>query len=251
MDVIDKLNKEFTNQDFSKEELISEELKTYKNIALNYALIENAVAVLSDLNTNISYVYYGGFSKELGIKALNNYDKVNSIWEEEILNLIHPDDLSEKYFQELRFFHYINKIPKNKRSNYYLTNKLRMRNVLNNYIEVLHRMFYIPTPSTNSVWLALCLYNPVAINIPNRCMVVNSINGKVAELEKKNDSKILTNREKEILNMIDKGIMSKNIAESLSISINTVSRHRQDILKKLQVKNSIEACRVAKDLKLI
>ena len=37
----------------------------------------------------------------------------------------------------------------------------------------------------------------------------------------------------------------------LSISINTINRHRQEILGKLQVKNSIEACRIAKDLKLI
>ena len=50
---------------------------------------------------------------------------------------------------------------------------------------------------------------------------------------------------------IDKGLMSKEISGRLSISINTVSRHRQEILGKLQVKNSIEACRIAKDLKLI
>ena len=37
----------------------------------------------------------------------------------------------------------------------------------------------------------------------------------------------------------------------LSISIHTVSRHRQEILTRLQVKNSIEACRLAKEMKLI
>jgi len=37
----------------------------------------------------------------------------------------------------------------------------------------------------------------------------------------------------------------------LSISVNTVSRHRQEILGKLQVKNSIEACRIAKELQLL
>jgi len=44
---------------------------------------------------------------------------------------------------------------------------------------------------------------------------------------------------------------AKSPTGTLSISTNTVSRHRQEILGKLQVKNSIEACRVAKDLKLI
>ena len=82
-------------------------------------------------------------------------------------------------------------------------------------------------------------------------MVVNSANGQVIELDMRNNEKILSAREKQVLNLIDKGLISKEIAAALSISINTVSRHRQEILSKLQVKNSIEACRIAKDLKLL
>ena len=62
---------------------------------------------------------------------------------------------------------------------------------------------------------------------------------------------MLSPREKQILELVDKGLTSKDIARVLSISINTVSRHRQEILSKLQVKNSIEACRIAKGLKII
>ena len=101
------------------------------------------------------------------------------------------------------------------------------------------------------MWLALCLYNPLVIDVSNNSMVVNSVTGEMQELETKNDSNILSDREKQVLRLIDKGLMSKHIAERLSISINTVSRHRQEILSKLQVKNSIEACRVARDLGLI
>ena len=71
------------------------------------------------------------------------------------------------------------------------------------------------------------------------------------ELDKENNTKILSARETQVLKLIDKGLTSKDIAETLSISRNTVSRHRQEILGKLQVRNSIEACRIAKDLKLI
>ena len=73
----------------------------------------------------------------------------------------------------------------------------------------------------------------------------------MTEIGKQDSTRILSVREKQVLNLIDKGMASKKIAETLSISINTVSRHRQEILGKLQVKNSIEACRVAKGLKLI
>ena len=71
------------------------------------------------------------------------------------------------------------------------------------------------------------------------------------ELEKQNCNDLLSDREKEILQLINKGKMSKDIAQTLSISINTVNRHRQNILEKLQVNNSIEACRIAKELHLL
>lgn len=250
MNVIDKLNKELSNQDFTEESLYGEELNKYRHIACNYANIENAIAVLSDMHANISYIYHGGFSKVLGMKTTENKE-VHSIWEEEILKQIHPDDLSEKYLEELRFFHFIKHQPKNKRGDYYLISKLRMKDASGSYIPVLHRLFYISVPSRNSLWLALCLYNPLAIDTSHKSIVVNSANGQVIELGEQNDSKVLSDREKQVLRLIDKGMSSKDIAKLLSISINTVSRHRQEILHKLQVKNSIEACRIAKDLRLI
>lgn len=71
------------------------------------------------------------------------------------------------------------------------------------------------------------------------------------ELGGQEDAQILSDREKQILRLIDKGLMSKEIASQLSISVHTVSRHRQEILGKLQVKSSIEACRVAKELGIL
>jgi DNA-binding NarL/FixJ family response regulator len=61
----------------------------------------------------------------------------------------------------------------------------------------------------------------------------------------------LTSREKEILLLISKGEISKVIADQLNISINTVNRHRQNILEKLNVNNSIEAVRTADALNLL
>ncbi len=251
MDTIDILNKEFFTQDFTEEQPYAEMLDRYKDIARNYAQMENTIAVLSDMRTNMSYIYYGKFSQTLGLDRYGNEDKVSSIWEKEIFKLIHPDDLTGKHLQELCFFHFIKRQPKKKRNDYYLTSKLRMRSGMNNYIPVLHRMFYVSIPSNGTLWLALCLYSPLSFDIPAKSLIINSVNGQITELDKQNTTKILSIREKQVLRLIDKGLTSKEIAETLSISINTVSRHRQEILNKLQVKNSIEACRVAKDLKLI
>lgn len=254
MDIIKKLTSEFSRQEFaqSKKAVYAEELDRYKRIARGYAEIENAIVVLSDMHASTSYMYYGSFSDILGLKHSDTEeDQIGSIWEEKILQLINPDDLYNKYLQELRFFHFMKHQPKGRRHHYYLANKLRMKDSAGNYHAVLHRLFYVPEPNGNSLWLALCLYTPLTVDLPNGSVVVNSVTGETEELEVKNDLKILSDRERQVLRLIDKGLMSKNIAERLSISINTVSRHRQEILSKLQVKNSIEACRIAKDLGLI
>lgn len=251
MDTKDILNKEFFAQDFSEGQPYAKMLNKYKEIACSYAQMENAIAVLSDWHKNESYIYYGGFLQMLGIDKNMKDSKVASIWEEEIFKIIHPDDLTGKHLQELCFYHFVKRQPKKKRTNYYLMSKLRMKNKIGSYISVLHRIFYVSIPTNDTLWLALCLYSPLAFDIPAKCVIINSIDGHVTELEEHNNGKILSVREKQVLKLINKGLMSKEIAEMLSISIHTVNRHRQEILGKLKVKNSIEACQIAKDLKLI
>ena len=53
----------------------------------------------------------------------------------------------------------------------------------------------------------------------------------------------ITKREKEILYLIGAGFSTKQIASQLFISINTVQTHRSNLLRKLQVKNSMELIR--------
>lgn len=251
MKTINKLNKEFFSQDFSEEEPYAEWLDRYKSIARNYARMENTIAVLSDMRENARYVYYGKFSQTLGMNKNRKEGKFPSIWEEEIFRLIHPDDLSGKHLQELQFFQFIKHQPKTERTDYYLASKLRMKNGTGDYVPVLHRMFYIPGIGDDTSRLALCLYGPLPFDIPSQCLIINSVNGHIAELGKHDNAPILSVRERQILNLIDKGLTSKGIAQTLSISIYTVNRHRQEILSKLQVKNSIAACRIAKELELI
>ena len=50
----------------------------------------------------------------------------------------------------------------------------------------------------------------------------------------------LSNREIEIIDMIKKGLSSREIAEEAYISVKTVEVHRYNILKKLNLKNSAE-----------
>lgn len=252
MEIIHQLNNELLKPASDGMPVCPDELNYFKDIARSYACTEQAIAVLSDMHTDTSYIYYGKFAETLGLKEDSKVERIYSIWEEKILQLIHPDDLNSKYLQELRFFHFVRQQPKDKQSSFFLMNKLRMKSPAGNYIRVLHRLFYIAmSPSGNNLWLALCLYNPLLFDISAKGIVANAVSGQTIELKDDNDLNILSRRERQVLQLISLGRTSKDIAEELYISINTVNRHRQEILNKLQVRNSIEACKIAKELKII
>lgn len=61
----------------------------------------------------------------------------------------------------------------------------------------------------------------------------------------------LTAREIEVLNYISLGTPNKEISEQLFISLETVKSHVKNIYKKLEVKNRVEAVRLASDKRLL
>ena len=62
MDIVNKLKKELLKQAFTEEQKQTERLNECKHIASIYAQTENAIAVLSDMKANISYIYYDTLS---------------------------------------------------------------------------------------------------------------------------------------------------------------------------------------------
>lgn len=245
----DILNKELLAGDSSwQQSPLVPLLEQYRALADSYARLENVIAVLSDMRTNESYIYYGDFSRTLALDTSTGH--LPSIWEDTIFSLVHPDDLNDKLLQELCFYNFAKRQPKELRKDFFLMSKLRMRASTGKYIPVLHRMFYIYAPADSRPWLALCLYGVLTHELPARCIAVNSTTGDIVELDKR-EEKILSAREKQVLALINQGLTSKEIAAALFISVNTVSRHRQEILAKLRVKNSVEACQVASRLGFI
>jgi DNA-binding NarL/FixJ family response regulator len=51
----------------------------------------------------------------------------------------------------------------------------------------------------------------------------------------------LTEKEKEILSFLNKGLLNKEIASVKSISLDTVKKHNKNIFRKMNVRNRIEA----------
>jgi len=251
MELQHKLDREFFNQLKESQSPAYSSIEKYMRMAEYYAEFENVLAVLSDIRNQKSYIVHGDFSRTLDIDIEKCNGRIASIWEDEIFKAIHPDDLKMKMLQELLFFHYVNRLPKNNRFNHHMLQRLRMRTRTGRYTEALHRLYYIPTPNGKAIELALCLYGamPSALNITST--VVDTLTGRCCVLDKSEGDRILSRQEIAVLSMIDRGYGSKEIAETLNISIHTVSRHRQNIIVKLQVRNSTEACRTAHNLEII
>ncbi len=62
---------------------------------------------------------------------------------------------------------------------------------------------------------------------------------------RRNSLELLSGREDHVLRLISRGLTSKQIALELGLSVATVSAHRRNIKKKLQMKTSLEVARYA------
>jgi DNA-binding CsgD family transcriptional regulator len=99
--------------------------------------------------------------------------------------------------------------------------------------------------SEKVIWLVLIddlLPDKISFEGVNR-RLIHIKTGKIClfknELEP-NKKTILSTREVEVLGLVSKGFASKEIADKLFLSVNTVNNHRQNILEKV---SAIFACR--------
>ena len=242
--VHDELSTKLLCQDFATGQNPEEVLQRYRDSVKDYVSVDNSVAVLSDLQADKSYIYAGGFGEFFGFPSNNMV--IESAFEELIFNKIHPDDLTERHVLEIRYFKFQKSIPPEERTRYSTVCKIRAVNHAGNYVYITHRTLYIKSLNDGNVWLALCLYSPCTDQYAQSGIdgkIMDGTTGEALPVEryKNYDELLLSKRETAVLSLIAQGIPSKQIALKLNISLNTVHRHRQNILSKLQVANSAEA----------
>ncbi|WP_293954991.1 MULTISPECIES: helix-turn-helix domain-containing protein [unclassified Sphingobacterium] len=222
-------------------------LKHYKSYAKTFADIHNGIAVLSDLTANWSYTYIGKLADRLYLPENDKKIEINSIWEDFLLERVYPDDLAVKHALELQFLNLVKEIDTAERCNYQANSILRVEGREGQTMQLSHQIFYLDTPGPQFPQLALCCYTvlpEIETSTNLRNYILNQVTGVVYHQEGYGAKTSISTREKEILSCIKKGMISKRIAEKLGLSINTVNRHRQNILQKLRVRNSYEAVSV-------
>ncbi|WP_029286337.1 response regulator transcription factor [Pedobacter sp. R20-19] len=248
----DLLDIKLFSQSFEKIQNPVQKLDNAKRIAQMYSQFENCIAVLSDMKARNSFLYYGALASQLGLAAQDQ--EIKSIWEDQLLSKVHPEDLQKKYRLEFQFFQHLHNTDTEERMDYEVITKLRIKNKEGKYVLIRHRLLYISSSDDGSIWLALCLYHMIydhpEFEIPQG-IIINNKSGKIIEQNEAQFKVLLSPREKEILQLIKHGQRSKEIADKLALSINTINRHRQNIFQKLNVSNAMEACRMAETMGLV
>lgn len=248
-----ELTEALLNQDFNTAHNSAEVLSAFRKSVQDFVLLDNSMAVLSDFRENKSYIYSGQFGAFFGISQ--NEMVIDSAFEEVIFKNIHPADLKERDLLELRYFNFQKQHTPQDRKRYSTMCKLRAVNPEGNYVAIAHRTLYPHAYEDGSIWLALCIYAPATGQSSNGidAKIIDAVTGcEVAtEVLTAYDKLLLSPRETEVLTLISLGYQSKQIAQNLNISLNTVNRHRQNIISKLKVTNSANAVATATALRLL
>lgn len=257
MDVLRKeINDIYENQSLGDEYLDVAMLEDCRHKMETVVGLDNACCVITDASADICYIFGGRFARCIGLCDSDLYSiQMDSSDEDVIYNRIHPEDLVDKRMLEYEFFKFVDKLPDEEKLRHKATCHFRIKNRNGAYIYVDNSVQIMHLSPMGKIWLILCTYDLSPIQEPLSGIsshIINNTTGEIIEVilyDKR--AHILTKREKNILNLIKEGKLSKQIADILGISIHTVNRHRQNILKKLSVSNSFEAVMAATVMKLL
>ena len=241
----EKISSMYLSQHFTDDGNDDKLINECRSLVRTYALTENAIVSMGDNKLNCSYCYFGGLADEMGLTDEERMDIIPSLYESFIFERADPDDLAQRHADEVAFIHMLKPIEITRRRDFYLSDFMRIRDKEGKNRVIEHRMFPMAASSNGSLRLMACVYT-LAREEQHHAKIVNTRTGEIRVLSNKDFENVLSTREREVLKLIDQGRLSKEIADELSISINTVNRHRQNILAKLNVDHAIEACKVAR-----
>lgn len=257
MDIYRKeLNQIYASQQLEREMLNAEEVCEAKAKAEILANVGRGTTVVTDASCDRCCIFGGALGPMMGFLPEKNDVREEASSDEDIIyTRIHPEDLVDKRLLEYEFFRFVDDKDACLKMNYKAVCRVRMKDADGIYRHIDNSTQLLRLSPAGKMWLILCCYNlshdqSLAEGIAPA--IIDTSGGEITHLHFGNvRSNILSPREKEILRLIQHGLPSKIIADRLNISLHTVNRHRQNIISKLSVGNSIEAVSAAQAMKLI
>lgn len=257
MDILKKeLNSVYKSQCLEYEMLDETLLFGWQEKIETLSLTGDELDVITDVAADSCHICSGPLAAILGLTDGPRY-KVNLCTsdEDEIYIRMHPEDLVDKRMLEYEYFKLVSHMSGEKKVCYKAACRIRIKNSMGEYVYIDNSTQVLQPSPNGKIWLILCRYS-MSLNQNEGTgispVIMNMETGEMKPLcmasRRKN---ILTEREKEILTLIKGGKPSKQIADILNISVHTVNRHRQNIIEKLSVGNSVEAISAATAMRLL
>mgnify|MGYP000073772349 FL=1 len=170
-----------------------------------------------------------------------------------VIEVIHPDDIDYGLLVRKKIYSILRSFSNEEKRNYKAIHEMRIRNIRGEYIRIIEQEQVLELDKSGNIWLMLSVIDVDASHESEitKSHLYNFKTGEQIFIDLSDTlDEPLTNRELEVLRFMKKGLLSKEIAETLKVSINTVNSHRQNILQKLKANNSIEAVTFAQRLGL-
>ena len=248
-------SKLLNQQKFNPNELDYSTFDKHKPMLQTLATLGNSGVSVFDLFKKNHLFYSPNFGSLLGYNSTLIHEKGSDFWDSKI----HPDDfiaIMENGISLLKLFF---QFSTDEKINYKLINEYRILNAENNYVRIIEQHQALEMDKCGNIWLTLSIIDLSPnqdISEEFKCLLHNFRTGNIIPFrdEKKNIETIgvaMSNREIQILRMVKEGFLSKEISTNLNISLHTVNTHRQRILEKLGVNNSMEAVLYASRLGLV
>lgn len=259
-----------TYQQLLKEYFGLVDTQNFDKSVLDYSILDKHIRLLETINVvqdsaisifdlyKKKHVFISSrFESMLGWNINEAHEQGNEYMDERM----HPEDAirltkAGMYFLKLGFA-----FPMDARESlksYKLINDYRTKNKFGDYVRVIEQQKALELDRYGNVWLALSVLDVSPDNdilTPSRSRLVDTGTGELfifpPEDFKEKELPKLSGREQEILSLIAKGMVSKQIADKLFISVHTVNTHRQRIIEKLNVSNTFEAIKYASGLGLL
>ncbi len=242
-------------QAFDETSLDYSTLDDHKRFLTRLAEVDNSAVSVFDMYQQKHVFASWNFTTMLGYEEEGIHEPTNEYFDSKI----HPDDMEKMMRNGVYALRYLYSLPVVERKQHKFVCEFRVRNGEGRYIRVIEQQQALVLDSRDNIWLSLSVLDisPTQDGVPDVTgRVVNFKTGNVTVLEsmpqKATDPiQSLTPRQAQILELVKEGLLSKEISDRLSISVHTVNTHRQRILEKLSVDNSIEAIRYAAGLGLV
>jgi DNA-binding CsgD family transcriptional regulator len=167
---------------------------------------------------------------------------------------IHPDDLFTFSCIQKKLMELWDNLQVENRMDYKHIYELRVLNVADKYVRIISQHQVLEMDSEHNPLLVLGVVDLSPNQTPYGTVgfrIVHNRTGQIIHCSITGSKAGLTKREIQILQMINAGMLSKEISDKLSISIHTVNGHRQNILQKLNADNAVEAINSARMLGLL